>query len=128
MNEEVLLLKGNEAIAHAAVRCGCDGYFGYPITPQSEVLETLAEIEPWKTTGMIVLQAESEVASINMLYGGGGTGKRVMTSSSSPGIALMQEGISYMAGAEIPGLIVNVQRGGPGLGTIQPSQLSLIHI
>ena len=122
MNEEVLLLKGNEAIAHAAVRCGCDGYFGYPITPQSEVLETLAEIEPWKTTGMIVLQAESEVASINMLYGGGGTGKRVMTSSSSPGIALMQEGISYMAGAEIPGLIVNVQRGGPGLGTIQPSQ------
>ena len=122
INEEVLLLKGNEAIAHAAVRCGCDGYFGYPITPQSEVLETLAEIEPWKTTGMIVLQAESEVASINMLYGGGGTGKRVMTSSSSPGIALMQEGISYMAGAEIPGLIVNVQRGGPGLGTIQPSQ------
>ena len=105
MNEEVLLLKGNEAIAHAAVRCGCDGYFGYPITPQSEVLETLAEIEPWKTTGMIVLQAESEVASINMLYGGGGTGKRVMTSSSSPGIAVMQEGISYMAGAEIPGLI-----------------------
>ena len=122
MNDEILLLKGNEAIAHAAIRCGCDGYFGYPITPQSEVLETLAALEPWKTTGMIVVQAESEVASINMLYGGGGTGKRVMTSSSSPGIALMQEGISYMAGAEIPGLIVNVQRGGPGLGTIQPSQ------
>lgn len=124
MNEEneILLLKGNEAIAHAAIRCGCDGYFGYPITPQSEVLETLAELKPWETTGMIVLQAESEVASINMLYGGGGTGKRVMTSSSSPGVALMQEGISYMAGAEIPGLIVNVQRGGPGLGTIQPSQ------
>ena len=119
---EILLLKGNEAIAHAAIRCGCDGYFGYPITPQSEVLETLAALEPWKTTGMVVLQAESEVASINMLYGGGGTGKRVMTSSSSPGVALMQEGISYMAGAEIPGLIVNVQRGGPGLGTIQPSQ------
>ncbi len=119
---EVLLLKGNEAIAYAAIRCGCDGYFGYPITPQSEVLETLAAEEPWKTTGMVVVQAESEVASINMLYGGGGTGKRVMTSSSSPGIALMQEGISYMAGAEIPGLIVNVQRGGPGLGTIQPSQ------
>lgn len=119
---EILLLKGNEAIAHAAIRCGCDGYFGYPITPQSEVLETLAELKPWETTGMVVLQAESEVASINMLYGGGGTGKRVMTSSSSPGIALMQEGISYMAGAEIPGLIVNVQRGGPGLGTIQPSQ------
>lgn len=115
-------MKGNEAIAHAAIRCGCDGYFGYPITPQSEVLETLAELEPWKTTGMVVLQAESEVASINMLYGGGGSGKRVMTSSSSPGIALMQEGITYMAGAEIPCLIVNVQRGGPGLGTIQPSQ------
>ena len=124
MNEEneVLLLKGNEAIAHAAIRCGCDGYFGYPITPQSEVLETLAELKPWETTGMVVLQAESEVAANNMLYGGGGTGKRVMTSSSSPGVALMQEGISYMAGAEIPGLIVNVQRGGPGLGTIQPSQ------
>lgn len=122
MNNEILLLKGNEAIAHAAIRCGCDGYFGYPITPQSEVLETLAELKPWETTGMVVLQAESEVASINMLYGGGGTGKRVMTSSSSVGIALMQEGISYMAGAEVPGLIVNVQRGGPGLGTIQPSQ------
>lgn len=109
---EVLLLKGNEAIARAAIRCGCDGYFGYPITPQSEVLETLAELKPWETTGMVVLQAESEVASINMLYGGGGSGKRVMTSSSSPGVALMQEGISYMAGAEVPGLIVNVQRGG----------------
>jgi len=119
---EVMLMKGNEAIAHAAIRCGCDGYFGYPITPQSEVLETLAELKPWETTGMVVLQAESEIASINMLYGGGGTGKRVMTSSSSVGIALMQEGISYMAGAEVPGLIVNVQRGGPGLGTIQPSQ------
>lgn len=121
-HDEILLLKGNEAIAHAAIRCGCDGYFGYPITPQSEVLETLAELKPWETTGMVVLQAESEVASINMLYGAGGTGKRAMTSSSSPGVALMQEGISYMAGAEIPGLIVNVQRGGPGLGTIQPSQ------
>ncbi len=109
-------------MAHAAIRCGCDGYFGYPITPQSEVLETLAALKPWETTGMVVLQAESEVASINMLYGGGGTGKRVMTSSASVGIALMQEGISYMAGAEVPGLIVNVQRGGPGLGTIQPSQ------
>ena len=119
---EIVLLKGNEAIAHAAIRCGCDGYFGYPITPQSEVLETLAAEKPWETTGMIVVQAESEVASINMLYGGGGTGKRVMTSSSSPGVALMQEGIAYMAGAEVPGLIVNVQRGGPGLGTIQPSQ------
>lgn len=120
--KEILLMKGNEAIAHAAIRCGCDGYFGYPITPQSEVLETLAILKPWETTGMVVLQAESEVASINMLYGGGGSGKRVMTSSSSPGVALMQEGIAYMAGAEVPGLIVNVQRGGPGLGTIQPSQ------
>jgi len=120
--EDVVLMKGNEAIAHAAIRCGCDGYFGYPITPQSEILETLCQEKPWETTGMVVLQAESELASINMVYGGGATGKRVMTSSSSPGVALMQEGITYMAGAEIPGLIVNVQRGGPGLGTIQPSQ------
>lgn len=120
--KEILLMKGNEAIAHAAIRCGCDAYFGYPITPQSEVIETLAELKPWETTGMVVLQAESEVASINMVYGGGGAGKKVMTSSSSPGVSLMQEGISYMAGAEVPGLIVNVQRGGPGLGTIQPSQ------
>lgn len=122
MEEEVVLMKGNEAIAHAAIRCGCDGYFGYPITPQSEILETLSIEKPWETTGMIVLQAESELASINMVYGAGASGKRAMTSSSSPGVALMQEGISYMAGAEIPGLIVNVQRGGPGLGTIQPSQ------
>lgn len=120
--QETVLMKGNEAIAHAAIRCGCDGYFGYPITPQSEVLETLAAEKPWETTGMVVLQAESELAAINMIYGAGGTGKRAMTSSSSPGVALMQEGIAYMAGAEIPGLIVNVQRGGPGLGTIQPSQ------
>lgn len=120
--KEVLLMKGNEAIAHAAIRCGADGYFGYPITPQSEVLETLALEKPWETTGMVVLQAESEVAAINMIHGGAGAGKRVLTSSSSPGVALMQEGIAYMAGAEIPGLIVNVQRGGPGLGTIQPSQ------
>ncbi len=119
---EAILMKGNEAIAHAAIRCGCDGYFGYPITPQSEVIETLAELKPWETTGMVVLQAESEVASINMIYGGAGAGKRVMTSSSSPGVALMQEGIAYMAGAELPGVFVNVQRGGPGLGTIQPSQ------
>ena len=120
--KEIKLMKGNEAIAHAAIRCGTDGYFGYPITPQSEIIETLAQLKPWETTGMVVLQAESEVASINMLYGGAGAGKRVLTSSSSPGIALMQEGISYMAGAELPGVIVNVQRGGPGLGTIQPSQ------
>ena len=122
MSEEVKLMKGNEAIAHAAIRCGCDGYFGYPITPQSEVLETLMEVEPWKTTGMVVLQAESEVSAINMVYGGAGSGKKVMTSSSSPGVSLKQEGVSYLAGAELPALIVNVMRGGPGLGTIQPSQ------
>ena len=115
-------MKGNEAIAHAAIRCGADGYFGYPITPQSEVLETLAELKPWETTGMVVLQAEREVAAINMVYGGAGSGKMVMTSSSSPGVSLKQEGISYIAGAELPCLIVNVMRGGPGLGTIQPSQ------
>lgn len=120
--QDVTLMKGNEAIARAAIRCGVDGYFGYPITPQSEVIETLALDKPWETTGMVVLQAESEVASINMVYGAAGAGKRAMTSSSSPGIALMQEGIAYMAGAEIPGVVVNVQRGGPGLGTIQPSQ------
>lgn len=122
VEQEVTLMKGNEALAHAAIRCGADGYFGYPITPQSEVIETLAELKPWETTGMVVLQAESEVASINMIYGGSAAGKRVLTSSSSPGIALMQEGITYMAGAELPGVFINVQRGGPGLGTIQPSQ------
>ncbi|MDE6507286.1 MAG: 3-methyl-2-oxobutanoate dehydrogenase subunit VorB [Alistipes sp.] len=120
--KEVKLMKGNEVIAHAAIRYGCDGYFGYPITPQSEVMETLMELKPWETTGMVVLQAESEISSINMVYGGAATGKRVMTSSSSPGISLMAEGISYLAGAELPCLIVNCQRGGPGLGTIQPSQ------
>ncbi len=122
MAEEIKLMKGNEAIAHAAIRYGADGYFGYPITPQSEIMETLMEEEPWKTTGMVVLQAESEVSAINMVYGGAACGKRVMTSSSSPGISLKQEGISYMAGAELPALIVNIMRGGPGLGTIQPSQ------
>lgn len=120
--EEIRLMKGNEAIAHAAIRYGIDGYFGYPITPQSEVLETLEAEMPWKTTGMTVLQAESEVAAINMVYGGAATGKAVMTSSSSPGISLKQEGISYIAASELPALIVNVMRGGPGLGTIQPSQ------
>ena len=119
---ELRLMKGNEAVAEAAIRAGCDGYFGYPITPQSEVMEYLMAQKPYEITGMVVLQAESEVASINMLYGGAGTGKMVMTSSSSPGISLMQEGISYMAGAELPALLVNVVRGGPGLGTIQPSQ------
>ncbi len=119
---ELKLMKGNEVIAEAAIRYGCDGYFGYPITPQSEIMETLMLQKPWEKTGMVVLQAESEVASINMLYGGASCGKRVMTSSSSPGISLMLEGISYLAGAELPCLIVNVVRGGPGLGTIQPSQ------
>lgn len=122
MAEEVKLMKGNEAIAHAAIRYGADGYFGYPITPQSEIMETLMEEKPWETTGMVVLQAESEVSAINMVYGGACCGKRVMTSSSSPGISLKQEGISYMAGAELPAVIVNIMRGGPGLGTIQPSQ------
>ena len=122
MSQEVKLMKGNEAIAHAAILYGCDGYFGYPITPQTEILETLEAQMPWETTGMVVLQAESEVASINMVYGGAATGKAVMTSSSSPGISLMQEGISYLAASELPALIVNVMRGGPGLGTIPPSQ------
>ncbi|NDW18527.1 3-methyl-2-oxobutanoate dehydrogenase subunit VorB [Dysgonomonas sp. 216] len=122
MSEEIFLMKGNEAIAHAAIRYGADGYFGYPITPQSEIMETLMDEAPWKTTGMVVLQAESEVASINMVYGGAGCGKSVMTTSSSPGMSLMQEGVSYLAGAELPCLLVNVMRGGPGLGTIQPSQ------
>lgn len=120
--ENIKLLKGNEAIAHAAIRYGADGYFGYPITPQSEILETLEALMPWDTTGMVVMQAESEVAAINMVYGGAASGKAVMTSSSSPGVSLKQEGISYIAAGELPALIVNVMRGGPGLGTIQPSQ------
>jgi 2-oxoglutarate ferredoxin oxidoreductase subunit alpha len=115
-------MKGNEVIAEAAIRCGCDGYFGYPITPQSEIMETLMLRKPWEETGMVVLQAESEVAAINMVYGGAGCGKKVMTSSSSPGISLKMEGITYIAGAELPCLVVNVVRGGPGLGTIQPAQ------
>lgn len=118
---ELKLMKGNEALAEAAIRTGCDAYFGYPITPQSEVLEYLSR-EANARTGMVVLQAESEIASINMIYGAAGTGKKVLTSSSSPGISLMQEGISYIACAELPCLIVNVVRAGPGLGTIQPSQ------
>ncbi|GBU08061.1 3-methyl-2-oxobutanoate dehydrogenase subunit VorB [Bacteroidales bacterium] len=122
MAEEIKLMKGNEAIAHAAIRYGADGYFGYPITPQSEIMETLMDESPWETTGMIVLQAESEIAAANMVYGGAACGKRVMTSSSSPGMSLKQEAISYMVGAELPALLVNVMRGGPGLGTIQPSQ------
>lgn len=120
--KELRLMKGNEAIAEAAIRAGVDGYFGYPITPQSEVLEYLMMEKPEERTGMVVLQAESELAAINMVYGGAGAGKMVMTSSSSPGISLKQEGITYIAGAELPCLIVNVVRGGPGLGTIQPAQ------
>ncbi|MBL1211972.1 MAG: 3-methyl-2-oxobutanoate dehydrogenase subunit VorB [Ignavibacteriae bacterium] len=118
---ELKLMKGNEALAEAAIRVGADAYFGYPITPQSEVLEYLSR-EAHARTGMVVLQAESEVASINMVYGAAGTGKKVFTSSSSPGMSLMQEGISYIACAELPCLLVNVNRGGPGLGTIQPGQ------
>ncbi len=121
MKKELRLMKGNEAMAEAAIRSGCDAYFGYPITPQSEVLEYLSQ-EATKRTGMVILQAESEVAAINMIYGAAGCGKLAMTSSSSPGISLMQEGISYIACAELPCLLVNVVRGGPGLGTIQPSQ------
>lgn len=119
---ELRLMKGNEAIGEAAIRAGVDAYFGYPITPQSEVIEYLMAEKPHERTGMVVLQAESELASINMCYGAAGAGKKVMTSSSSPGISLMMEGISYMAGAQLPCVVVNVVRGGPGLGTIQPSQ------
>lgn len=119
---EIKLMKGNEAVAEAAIRAGCDAYFGYPITPQSEVIEYLMMERPENRTGMVVLQAESEIAAIHMVYGAAGAGKKTMTSSSSPGISLKLEGISYIAGAELPAVIVNVVRGGPGLGTIQPSQ------
>ena len=117
---EKVLMKGNEAIAEAAIRAGCRHYFGYPITPQTEIAAYMAKRMP--KIGGTFLQAESEISAINMVYGVAGTGKRVMTSSSSPGVSLKQEGISYMAGADLPALIVNVQRGGPGLGGIQPSQ------
>lgn len=119
---ELRLMKGNEAIAEAAIRAGADAYFGYPITPQSEIMEYLAAEQPQKRTGMVLLQAESEIAAINMVYGAASTGKKALTSSSSPGISLKMEGISYLAGAELPCLIVNIVRGGPGLGSIQPSQ------
>ncbi len=115
-------MKGNEALAEAAIRAGADAYFGYPITPQSEVIEYLMRENPADRTGMQVLQAESEIAAINMVYGAAGCGKRAMTSSSSPGISLKMEGLSYIAGAELPCVVVNVVRAGPGLGTIQPSQ------
>jgi 2-oxoglutarate ferredoxin oxidoreductase subunit alpha len=117
---EFKLMKGNEALAEAAIRAGMQAYFGYPITPQSEVIEYLAAQEP--KHDYVLIQAESELAAVNMLYGAGGAGARVMTSTSSPGFTLMQEGVSYMACAEIPCVLVNVVRGGPGLGTVQPSQ------
>ncbi len=119
MSEKVLM-KGNEAIAEAAIRSGCLHYFGYPITPQTELAAYMAKRMP--KIGGVFLQAESEVSAINMVYGVSATGKRVMTSSSSPGVSLKQEGISYIAGSDLPAVIVNVQRGGPGLGGIQPSQ------
>lgn len=115
-----VLVKGNEAMALAAMRGGCEAFFGYPITPQNEVPEYLSK--HMKEAGRVFLQAESEVSAINMVYGAAAAGKRVLTSSSSPGIALKQEGISYLAGAELPCVIINVMRGGPGLGGIQPSQ------
>lgn len=114
------LLKGNEAFAEAAIRAGCEGFFGYPITPSTEFLEHMAKRMP--ELGRAFVQAESEVAAINMVYGAACTGKRAMTASSSPGISLMMEGISYIAGTEVPAVIVNVMRGGPGLGNIAPSQ------
>lgn len=123
MSQEIRLMKGNEAIAEAAIRSGVDAYFGYPITPQSEIIEYLAAEDPFnKRSGMVVLQAESELAAINMVYGAAACGKKAMTSSASPGMSLKQEAISFLAGADLPCLIVNVSRGGPGLGTIQPSQ------
>lgn len=117
---DIKFMKGNEALAEAAIRAGMKGYFGYPITPQSEVVEYLALEEPKRD--FVLVQAESEVASINMVYGAAGAGARTMTTTSSPGYSLMQEGVSYIACAEIPCVIANVVRGGPGLGTIQPSQ------
>jgi len=119
MNERILMC-GNEALAEAAIIAGLDAYFGYPITPQNEIPEYMSKRMPEE--GRVFLQSESELASINMVYGASATGKRVMTSSSSPGISLMQEGISYLAAAELPAVIVNIMRGGPGLGNIAPSQ------
>ena len=117
---EKSLMKGNEALAEAAIRAGCKCFFGYPITPQTEISAYLSKRMP--KVGGVFLQAESEVAAINMVYGCAGSGIRCMTSSSSPGVALKQEGITYCAGAEVPCVVLNIMRGGPGLGTIQPSQ------
>ncbi len=119
MNERILMC-GNEALAEAAIIAGCDAYFGYPITPQNEITAYMSKRMPEE--GRVFVQSESELAAINMVFGASATGKRTMTSSSSPGISLMQEGISYLAGAELPSVIVNVMRGGPGLGNIAPSQ------
>ncbi len=120
------LLKGNVALAEAAIRAGVEAYFGYPITPQTELLEHMSKRMP--ELGRVFLQAESEVAAINMVYGAACTGARVMTSSSSPGISLMQEGLSYIAGSEVPVVVVDVMRGGPGLGNIQPSQADYFQV
>ncbi|MBI5535432.1 MAG: 3-methyl-2-oxobutanoate dehydrogenase subunit VorB [Deltaproteobacteria bacterium] len=120
MAQERLLMKGTEAIAEAAIRAGCNFFFGYPITPQNEIPEYMSRRMP--QVGGLYLQAESEVSAINMLYGAGGSGVRVMTSSSSPGVALMSEGFSYIIGSELPVVVVNIMRGGPGLGDIAPSQ------
>ena len=117
---QIELWKGNEAIAEAAIRAGCRAYFGYPITPQNEIPEYMSKHMP--KAGGVFVQAESEIAAINMVYGASATGVRAMTSSSSPGISLKQEGISYLVGANLPAVIVNMMRGGPGLGTIQPGQ------
>ena len=114
------LMKGNEALAEAAIRAGCKCFFGYPITPQTELSAYMAK--RMEKSGGVFLQAESEIAAINMVLGAASTGVRAMTSSSSPGVSLKAEGISYMAGSDLPGLIINVQRGGPGLGSIQPAQ------
>lgn len=122
---EKVLMKGNEALAEAAIMAGCHHYFGYPITPQTEVAAYMAKKMP--KIGGVFLQAESEIAAINMVIGVASTGKKAMTSSSSPGISLKSEGISYLAGCDLPALIVNVQRGGPGLGGIQPSQSDYFH-
>ena len=115
-----VLMKGNEAIAEAAIRAGCDAYFGYPITPQTELLEYMSKRMP--ELGRVFVQGESELASVNMVLGAAAAGKRAMTSSSSPGVSLKQEGVSYLAGTELPAVVVNIMRGGPGLGNVQPSQ------
>lgn len=120
------LLKGNNAFAEAAIRAGCDAYFGYPITPQTELLEHMSQ--RMVELGRVFLQAESEVAAVNMVYGAAAAGARVMTSSSSPGISLMQEGFSYMAASDVPAVVIDIMRGGPGLGNIQPSQADYFQV